>query len=185
MRLCCLQFSQVTLIQPIDCKIFCRLLESAVISKTNHIRQHPGFYQVSPYLANIILLENNMKIENWQKKIGTFSPLCTTILLRILSLSLSLSLFFVHFPPRHHIIVNVFYETGYAETPSPFIPRKLFSLSYNQKSLMKPDTFDSKPFPFYHVPHLLMYRKTQKMVQFEKVFKNEIKEWNIMPVNQF
>ena len=27
--------------------------------------------------------------------------------------------FFAHFPPRHHIIVNVFYETGYTETPSP------------------------------------------------------------------
>ena len=39
---------------------------------------------------------------------------------------------------------------------------------------MKPDTFDSKPstFPdtslssqsFYHVPHLLIYRKTQKLI---------------------
>ncbi len=71
-------------------------------------------------------------------KNGHFSPLCTTILLRILSLSLSLSPFLAPFPPRHHIIVNVFLETWYAETPfsSTFLPPcvsslKLFPLSYN------------------------------------------------------
>ena len=46
-------------------------------------------------------------------------------------------------------------EIGYAKTPPPptfslFLSRqltKIISLSYNQKSLMKPDTFDSKPSP--------------------------------------
>ena len=31
----------------------------------------------------------------------------------------------------------------------PISSLKLFSLSHNQKSLMKPDTFDSKPSPSY------------------------------------
>ena len=44
------------------CKKSRRLLESAVISKTNHIKQHLGFYQISPYPANIIL--NKIKIAN-------------------------------------------------------------------------------------------------------------------------
>ena len=39
-------FSQATLIIPIHCKKFRRLLESAVISKTNYIKQRPGFYQI-------------------------------------------------------------------------------------------------------------------------------------------
>ena len=39
-----------------------RLLESAVISKTNYIKQRPGFYQISPRLANIIRNENKIKI---------------------------------------------------------------------------------------------------------------------------
>ena len=41
-----------------------RLLESAVIPISNHIPQRLGFYLISPYLANIILHENNIKIEN-------------------------------------------------------------------------------------------------------------------------
>ena len=41
-----------------------RLLESAVIFKTNHTKQRQGFYQISPNLANIILNENKIKIEN-------------------------------------------------------------------------------------------------------------------------
>ena len=43
------------------------LLESAVISKTNHIKQLHGFYQISPYLADVILHENNIRIENGYK----------------------------------------------------------------------------------------------------------------------
>ena len=57
-------FSQVTLIKPIDCKKSRRLFESAAISKTKHIKQRPGFYQISPYLADIILHENKIEIEN-------------------------------------------------------------------------------------------------------------------------
>ena len=47
-------FSEATLIKPIPCKKSRWLLESAVISKANYIWQHPGFYQILPYLANII-----------------------------------------------------------------------------------------------------------------------------------
>ena len=44
----------------------CRLFESVVIPppKKKHIRQRPGFYQIWPCLVNIILHENNIKIEN-------------------------------------------------------------------------------------------------------------------------
>ena len=60
-------FSQTALIKPIHYKKYRRLLESVVISKTNHIYKRPGFLkfsQISPYQANIILHENNIKIEN-------------------------------------------------------------------------------------------------------------------------
>ena len=40
----------------------------AVISKINNIRQRPGFYQISLYLVDIILRENNIKIENGSKR---------------------------------------------------------------------------------------------------------------------
>ena len=56
--------SKATLIKPIHCKKSCWLLESIIISISNHIPQRPGFYQTSPYLANTILHENNIKIEN-------------------------------------------------------------------------------------------------------------------------
>ena len=82
-------FSQATLIKPIHFKKSQRLLESVVISKTNYIKEHLGFYQISPYLANIILNENRIKIENREEKKNS---LCATILLRILSFSLSLYL---------------------------------------------------------------------------------------------
>ena len=58
------QFSQTTLIKPIHCKKSRRLIESTIISKTNHIKQHPGFYHTSLNLANILQHENNIKIEN-------------------------------------------------------------------------------------------------------------------------
>ena len=57
-----IQFFQAILIEPIHCKKSQRLLESVVISRTNHIWQCPGFYQILPYLANIILNKN--RIEN-------------------------------------------------------------------------------------------------------------------------
>ena len=41
------------------------LLESAIITHSKHIiKQCPGFYQISPYLADIILCENNIEMEN-------------------------------------------------------------------------------------------------------------------------
>ena len=57
-------FPQATLIKPIHRQKSCSLLEFAIISKTNHIKQRPRFYQVSPYFADIILHEKNIKIEN-------------------------------------------------------------------------------------------------------------------------
>ena len=61
-------FSQATFIKPIHGKKSYRLLESAVISKTNHIKQLAGFNQISPYSADIILHENYQNRE-WIKKI--------------------------------------------------------------------------------------------------------------------
>ena len=54
----------VTLIKPVYFERFCRLLKSAVISKFKHIKQRPGFFQISPYLLEIILRENKIEIEN-------------------------------------------------------------------------------------------------------------------------
>ena len=69
-------FSKATLIKPIHWKTPWRLLESAVISKTNHIKQRPGFYQISSFLANIILNENKIKIKNGSGKRKHFFALC-------------------------------------------------------------------------------------------------------------
>ena len=55
--------SQATLLKPIYCEKSRRLLESAVIFKTNHIKQRKGFFQISSYLADM-LHENNIRIEN-------------------------------------------------------------------------------------------------------------------------
>ena len=63
------KFSQATLTMPIHSKKSQRQLEFAVISKTNNIKIRPGFYQISPYLANIVKNENKIKIENGLKKI--------------------------------------------------------------------------------------------------------------------
>ena len=56
--------------------------------------------------------------------------------------------FFSPFPPRYHIIVNVFNERGYAETPSPspfpYFYRPLIKIT---STFMKPDKIDSKPCP--------------------------------------
>ena len=69
--------------------------------------------------------------------------------------------------------------------PNYFFPirsLKLFPLSYNQKSFMKPDTFDSKHSPSSCNTFIFSiilscswfaYKNTQKMVQFKKVPKNK------------
>ena len=61
-------FSQASLIKSINCKNSRRQLESAVISRSKHIKQRLGFYQISPYLADIILRENNTEVENGLEK---------------------------------------------------------------------------------------------------------------------
>ena len=96
-------FSQATLIKPINCKKSRTLLESVVISKTNHIKWHPGFNQMSPYMMNIILNENKIKIENWlEKKKKKGLSLSAAILLRILSFCLSLSFCLLAFPHSNY-----------------------------------------------------------------------------------
>ena len=127
-------FSQVTLMKPIHCKTFQRLLESAV-------KQRPGSYQISPHLANILPNENKIKIENWiggEKKKDFFH-----------SSAIVLNIFFAfpdHSPlstsspqlqPRHHnidnflwhhSIVNIFsIKTSHAKTPFYTNPSLLLS----------------------------------------------------------
>ena len=41
-----------------------RLLESSVISQSKHLKQRGGFYQISANVADIILHDNNIRIEN-------------------------------------------------------------------------------------------------------------------------
>ena len=134
---------------------------------------------------------NRWCIVSGEKK-WTFFPLYTIILLRIISLPICPSLFFAPFPPRHHIIVNVFDETGYAETPSPplfpgFFPvssLKSFQLSYNQKSLMKPDTFDLKsPLSSCYTLILSVILLCSSFAYIQKTSENvlRIKERNIAP----
>ena len=60
-------FPQATQIKPINCKISPRLLQSAAISKTKYIQQRPRFNQIPSFLADIMLHENNIEIENGQK----------------------------------------------------------------------------------------------------------------------
>ena len=60
--------SQATLIKTMHCIKSRRLLEEvSAISIINLIAQRLGFYQISPYLANIIQHENNINIENGWK----------------------------------------------------------------------------------------------------------------------
>ena len=54
-------FSQAALMKPLHCKNSHWLPESAFISQFNPFKQQSGFYQISPYLADIILRENNTK----------------------------------------------------------------------------------------------------------------------------
>ena len=54
-------FSRATLITPIHCKTSRRLLKPAIISQSKHIKQRAGFYQIPPYLTDIILRENDIK----------------------------------------------------------------------------------------------------------------------------
>ena len=39
-------------------------VESAFISKSKHIKHRAGFYEISSYLADIILREDDIEIEN-------------------------------------------------------------------------------------------------------------------------
>ena len=58
------KFSQAALIKAIYCKKSCRLLESAFISKTKHIKQRSRFFQISPYFSDTICHENNIETVN-------------------------------------------------------------------------------------------------------------------------
>ena len=130
-------------------------------SKTNYVRQRPGFYQILPYPANILH-------ENKRDKKGTFSPLCHHTFEDSFLINFSFPLFC---SPSHEDISLQSMSATKQDMPKPlllhFFPDlfpisslKLFPLSYNQKSLMKPDTFESTP-PFflqlYPLHHLIMF----------------------------
>ena len=122
-------FSQATLIKPIHCKKSQRLLESAVISETNHIKQCSGFYQILPYLANIILKKKKKK----KKKIIFFTLWHHTFLFLIILLLIPSSpqlqpiLYNIDNFLRHHISRYLsikrdmpkpwYYSDGHTKTP--------------------------------------------------------------------
>ena len=173
-----MRFSQVTLIKPIYGKTSRRLRESAVISKTKHLKQRPGFYQISPYLSNIILNENKIKIEKgWRKKTKKTQKHLFTLCNHIFEnpflflITLPLSPSSPQLPPRHHnidkfqehhIIINIFPWNKMCRNhfhPNPSLPfsyqlPKIYLQFQNKKSLMKPDTFEKEKafkiqFPFW------------------------------------
>ena len=39
-----------------------RIIEAAVIDRANTMKQRPGFYKISPYISDMILVENKIKI---------------------------------------------------------------------------------------------------------------------------
>ena len=47
------------------------MLESTVIFKSKHIKKRLDFFQISPYLTDISLRENNIEIENGYKRFMT------------------------------------------------------------------------------------------------------------------
>ena len=117
-------------------KKYLKLLWSAVNSK-KHIKQRPGFYQISPYLADIILNENYIKIENRFFKISqkihkNFLAKANIHFYSIL-LNYEFFLFLSSFLFRYSLIVNVFHETGYAWTPARSIPIISFPVFFSQK----------------------------------------------------
>ena len=84
--------------------------------------------------------------------------------MRIFSLPLHLSPFFTHLPPRHYNIDKVPPTSHYSQylsakqdipkslppthpQPLPIYLQKPYPLARQKRSLMKPDTFDFKPFP--------------------------------------
>ena len=109
-----------------------RLLESAIISKTNHIRQHSGFYQFSPYLVNIVLRENNIKIENIKK---TFLHSVPLYFWKFFPYHFLIPFLFPLSPRHHiivrvlwhHIIVNIFHRNKICQNPFPLHISLFFS----------------------------------------------------------
>ena len=98
----------------------------------------------------------------------------------------------------HHIIVNIFPWNKICQNPFHSNPSQLFSYQLpkiclyfqNKKSLMKPDTFDFKSlpafplqlYPLYHLiisPHMLLNRKTQKIISVWRSLRWNKAEWNI------
>ena len=124
-------FSQAILIKPIYWKKFRRQLESAVIYKTNHVKQRSGFYHTRRHYTK---RKQNQNI----KRIEDISSFCATILLRIFSLSLYLSLFLTPIA---------------SETPQ--LRQSSVILHYSQYLSTKLDMPKLLPKPFHTSPHQL------------------------------
>ena len=146
-------FSQATLIKHVHCK-----KSRSLIKICSHFQNKP--YKTTPRILSDFTIpgehhttrkqyqnRTHKKLEQFLHSVPYFKGLFS------FSLSPPPPPLFRSLSTRHHIIVNVFDETGYTETPFlPLFPYffsvsslKLFPLSFDQKSLLKPDTFDSKP----------------------------------------
>ena len=126
--------------------------------RTCHNRkQHPGFYQISPYLVNIILNENKIKIENGYFWDPFLFPLLITLPLSPSSPQLQPGHHNIDNFLRHHIIVNIFpwnklcQKSLHPNTSLLFYHQlpKIYFHFLNKKSLMKPDIFDFKSLPAF------------------------------------
>ena len=129
-------FSQATLIKPIHCKKVQQIIR---ISSHFQNKQHKTKSQV---LSDFTQLGRHYITRKQYQNID--KDLAKIFLVKFFFFFLS------SFPLRHSIIVNVFYEMGYARTPVPSIPTLSFPLSlfslkliqlYLLISQMKPDIF--------------------------------------------
>ena len=60
-------FSQTTFIKPIYCRKSSRQLEPAIISQSKLLNNIRAFLYISPNLADVILRENDIEIDNMDR----------------------------------------------------------------------------------------------------------------------
>ena len=78
-----------------------KLLESAVISKTNYIKQCPSFYQISLYPANHRTKQKQNQNRKWIEK-TLFFTLCHHTVENSFLITLPQALTHPNYQPRHH-----------------------------------------------------------------------------------